>query len=111
MTDRLTSLLTALEVAALLGIRPKRVYELPIPRVRLGTKTIRWRMKDIQTYVDQHIIPAITAPPPAPSTASWAQPSKKPTKTPSRPAPTLPSRAKDATRDLVDEEDDGTFFF
>ena len=45
-------LLTAAEVAKVLGVRPKRVYELGIPAVRLAEKTLRWRRSAVQTWLD-----------------------------------------------------------
>jgi predicted DNA-binding transcriptional regulator AlpA len=48
----LERLLTAAEVAQVLGVRPKRVYELGIPAVRLSEKTVRWRHSAVQTWLD-----------------------------------------------------------
>lgn len=47
----LETLLTAAEVAAYLGIGPKKVYGLPIPQVRLSDKRIRWLAGDVNAYV------------------------------------------------------------
>lgn len=44
-------LLTAAEVARILGVRPKRVYELPLPQVRLSERTIRWCRSDVMTWI------------------------------------------------------------
>ena len=49
----LEPLLTAAEVAQVLGVRPKRVYELGIPAVRLSEKTLRWRRSAVQTWLDE----------------------------------------------------------
>lgn len=49
----LEPLLTAAEVAKVLGVRPKRVYELGIPAVRLSVKTLRWRLSDLEAWLDQ----------------------------------------------------------
>ncbi len=46
-------LLTAGDVACILGVRPKRVYELGIPAVRLSQKTLRWRRSAVQAWLDQ----------------------------------------------------------
>jgi len=47
-----SSLLTYKEVADRLSIPEKRVYELPIPQVRLGPATIRWRPADLENFID-----------------------------------------------------------
>jgi predicted DNA-binding transcriptional regulator AlpA len=47
-------LLTAVQVAEPLGVRPKRVYELDIPGVRLSTRCIRWRLSDVDRWIDRH---------------------------------------------------------
>ncbi len=46
-------LLTAAEVAAILRIAAKKVYELPIPRVALSPKRIRWREDDVFAFIDR----------------------------------------------------------
>jgi predicted DNA-binding transcriptional regulator AlpA len=48
----LEPLLTAAEVARILGVRPKRVYELGIPAVRLSEKCMRWRPSQVQAWLD-----------------------------------------------------------
>ncbi len=45
------SLLTAREVGAILGVRPKRVYELGIPTVRISARTLRWRPCDVVEWI------------------------------------------------------------
>jgi predicted DNA-binding transcriptional regulator AlpA len=47
----LEPLLTAADVARILGVRPKRVYELGIPAVRLSEKCLRWRGSDVQAWL------------------------------------------------------------
>lgn len=49
--DSASELLTAKDVARLLNISIKRVYELEIPQVRLSAKTIRWRQSDLVTFI------------------------------------------------------------
>jgi predicted DNA-binding transcriptional regulator AlpA len=44
-------LLTAGDVGTLLKLPPKSVYELPIPRVRLGPRRIRWRPADVRAFI------------------------------------------------------------
>jgi predicted DNA-binding transcriptional regulator AlpA len=44
-------LLTAAEVARILGVRPKRVYELPIPSIRLSERTLRWCRSDVMAWI------------------------------------------------------------
>ena len=46
------TLLTAREVAQLLGVRIKRVYELPIKYVRISPRTKRWQYKDVLNWID-----------------------------------------------------------
>ena len=47
----LNQLLTAKEVAVILGVRQKRVYELGIPAVRISTRTLRWRPCDVVEWI------------------------------------------------------------
>lgn len=47
----LEPLLTAAEVGRILSVRPKRVYELGIPAVRLSTKSLRWRPSVVQAWL------------------------------------------------------------
>ncbi len=44
-------LLTAGDVGTLLKLPAKSVYELPIPRVQLGPRRIRWRPADVRTFI------------------------------------------------------------
>ena len=44
-------LLTAKEVAKILRVGLGRVYEMPIPRLRLGPQRIRWRAADVREYI------------------------------------------------------------
>jgi hypothetical protein len=44
-------LLTAAQVGGYLGISPKRVYELPIPQVRVSDRRIRYLTEDVTSYV------------------------------------------------------------
>jgi hypothetical protein len=46
-------LLTAAEVARILGVRPKREYELGIPAIRLSEKARRWSQRDLQAWIDR----------------------------------------------------------
>ncbi|MGH7499464.1 MAG: helix-turn-helix transcriptional regulator [Gemmatimonadales bacterium] len=46
-------LLTAAEVARILGVRPKRVYELGIPAVRISEKSLRWRPSQVASWIQQ----------------------------------------------------------
>ena len=47
-------LLTAAEVAAYLRIPAKKVYELPIPRVSLSQRRVRWLETDVLAFVQRH---------------------------------------------------------
>ena len=44
-------LLTAAEVARVLGVRPKRVYELGIPAVKLSARSLRWRPRQVAAWI------------------------------------------------------------
>jgi len=44
-------LLTAGDVGTLLKLPAKSVYELPIPRVQLGPRRIRWRPVDVRAFI------------------------------------------------------------
>ena len=45
------NLLTLHDVAGLLRVHPKRVYSLPIPRVKLSTRRTRWQRADVDAFV------------------------------------------------------------
>jgi predicted DNA-binding transcriptional regulator AlpA len=42
-------MLSAKAVAQLLGVSPRMVYSLPIPRYRFG-RAVRWAQSDVETY-------------------------------------------------------------
>jgi len=42
---------TVYEVARYLCVRPKRVYELGIPSVRLARRTLRYRPTDVEAWL------------------------------------------------------------
>ena len=44
-------LLTAKDVAEILNIRPKRVYELSIPAVRISDRQLRWRKETLERWI------------------------------------------------------------
>lgn len=46
-------LLSAKDVAAILGVRRSRVYELSIPRVRVSRKCLRWRPRDVREFLER----------------------------------------------------------
>ena len=48
-------LLTAEEVGRILRVPVKSVYELPLPRIRLGTRRIRWRPCDVRAFIDRRV--------------------------------------------------------
>jgi predicted DNA-binding transcriptional regulator AlpA len=52
-TPALDPLLTAVEVGRILGVRPKRVYELGIPAIRISEKSLRWSRGDLQAWIHQ----------------------------------------------------------
>jgi predicted DNA-binding transcriptional regulator AlpA len=56
------------EAAVLLGFTPKHMHEmwrkgeLP-PRVQLGPKSIGWRLKDLEAWIDSRIVENVSNPP------------------------------------------------
>ena len=46
-------LLTAPDVGRLLRVPAKSVYSLPIPRVVLGPRRIRWRPADVHEFINR----------------------------------------------------------
>jgi hypothetical protein len=44
-------LMVVKEVGALLRIAPKKVYELPLPRVELSARRVRWLRVDVLAYI------------------------------------------------------------
>jgi predicted DNA-binding transcriptional regulator AlpA len=44
-------LLTAVQVGRVLGVRPKRVYELGIPAVRISERSLRWSRADLARWI------------------------------------------------------------
>jgi len=51
------SLLTACEVAEMLKVRPKRVYELGIPFVRLSPRCKRWEPNEVRSWIEKRARP------------------------------------------------------
>lgn len=47
----LEPLLTAADLARILGVRGKRVYELGIPCIHLSPRSIRWRRADVAAWL------------------------------------------------------------
>ena len=47
-------LFTATQVAQILGVRVKRVYELGIPEIRLSDRSVRYRPSALQHWIDEH---------------------------------------------------------
>lgn len=50
----MTVLMTAREVAAMLNVRPQRVYELGIPHVQISPRSKRWHPNAVQTWIERH---------------------------------------------------------
>jgi predicted DNA-binding transcriptional regulator AlpA len=46
-------LLTAREAARILGVTPKRLYELGIPAVRISERSLRWRPSTLSAWITQ----------------------------------------------------------
>jgi hypothetical protein len=45
-------LLTAEEIGDLLGITGRKVLMLPIKRIRIGTRIVRFRLRDVYDFID-----------------------------------------------------------
>lgn len=52
MPEKVAELLTVEEVAETLRIKPKRVYELPIRKVKVGRR-VRYHAGDVKLYLAQ----------------------------------------------------------
>jgi predicted DNA-binding transcriptional regulator AlpA len=52
-SGRVEELLTAQEVAQILGVRVKRVYELGIPSIRLSERALRWRPSTLARWIEE----------------------------------------------------------
>lgn len=48
-------LLTAEEVGEILKVPTKSVYELPIKRVRISRRRIRWRPADVRDFIERRV--------------------------------------------------------
>ena len=46
-------LLTAAEVARWLNVKPKRVYELGVPAVRISERSLRWRPSEVARWIEE----------------------------------------------------------
>lgn len=46
-------LLTAEDVGIILQVPTKSVYELPIPKVRISKRRIRYRPEDVEEFIDR----------------------------------------------------------
>jgi excisionase family DNA binding protein len=42
------------EVAMLLGVSVRQVLRLPIPQVRFGPRTIRYRKEDVDAFIQEN---------------------------------------------------------
>jgi excisionase family DNA binding protein len=51
--DHHHQLLTTQQVARLLGVSARQVLRLPIPQVRLGYRTIRYRRADVVAFIEK----------------------------------------------------------
>ncbi|HEU4649009.1 MAG TPA: helix-turn-helix domain-containing protein [Gemmatimonadales bacterium] len=47
----LETLLTAAQVARIVGVPTKRVYELGIPAVRISARSLRWRPSTVAAWL------------------------------------------------------------
>lgn len=46
-------LLSVHDVARLLGLSKSAVYELPIPRVRVAKRAVRWRPEVVRRFIER----------------------------------------------------------
>jgi predicted DNA-binding transcriptional regulator AlpA len=46
-------LLTAAQAAVIVGVSPKRLYELGIPSVRISERSLRWRPSTLAAWIAQ----------------------------------------------------------
>ncbi|MFC1531209.1 helix-turn-helix transcriptional regulator [Gemmatimonadota bacterium] len=46
-------LLTADRAGRYLDIHPQKLYELPIPRVKLSDRRTRWRLSDLNEFIER----------------------------------------------------------
>ena len=49
------SLLTTKDVAKRLKVSTRRVQQLDLPRIRLGTRTVRYREADVQALITSRV--------------------------------------------------------
>lgn len=47
--------MTARTVAKHLGVSIRRVHQLALPKVRLGDRTVRYRTRDVQAFIDTNV--------------------------------------------------------
>jgi predicted DNA-binding transcriptional regulator AlpA len=50
-SSRPEPLLTAKQVAAIVGVSPKRLYELGIPAVHISDRALRWRPSTVAAWI------------------------------------------------------------
>lgn len=50
----MTALMTAREVAAMLNVRPQRVYELGIPHVQISHRSKRWDPNAVLAWIERN---------------------------------------------------------
>ena len=55
-TDELENLLSTAEVAEVLGISPKQVLKLNIPQMRLGARTVRFALADVEQFMADQMV-------------------------------------------------------
>lgn len=48
-------LMTAEQVAEYLQVPTKSVYDLSIPRVRIGQRRVRWRPDDVRAFIEDRM--------------------------------------------------------
>lgn len=48
-----SDIMTARDVAGMLRMHPKKVYELPIAQVRLSPRRVRWLKSDVRAYISR----------------------------------------------------------
>jgi hypothetical protein len=64
-------LMSVSDVATMLGLNIRHVLQLPIKRVALGHRTIRYRREDVEAFVDELVLKQDTR-----KSSTEAEPSK-----------------------------------
>jgi excisionase family DNA binding protein len=53
--DTHAQLLTPTEAARLLGVSRRHLLRLPLKRIRIGHRTVRYRLEDMEEFLSFHV--------------------------------------------------------